>query len=136
MKTLLALLLVTFSISLQANVVIISHPDNTNQLTKDDIQRIYTGKSSSFANGDSVIPLNLSDADATRASFDEKALGRSSSQVKAYWSKLVFTGKGTPPKEVSSEQEMLKLVSSNPNILGYVSSGTDTTGVKVLLTLD
>lgn len=122
--------------SVQAGIVIISHPANTNSITAEELQRLYTGKSSSFANGDSVLPLNLSDGNALRASFDEKALGRSSSQIKAYWSKLVFTGKGTPPKEVENEAEMLKLVSSNPNILGYVSSGADTSGVKVLLNID
>ena len=122
--------------SVQAGIVIISHPTNSNTISVDELQRLYTGKSSSFANGDSVVPLNLSDGNALRSSFDEKALGRSSSQIKAYWSKLVFTGKGTPPKEVESEAEMLKLVSSNPNILGYVSSGTDTSGVKVLLNID
>lgn len=74
MKLILTLICMTISLSIQANVVIISHPDNTNSITKDDVQRMCTGKSSSFANGDSVIPLNLSDANSTRPSFDEKAL--------------------------------------------------------------
>lgn len=122
--------------SVQAGIVIIGNPGNSNSITAEELQRLYTGKSSSFANGESVLPLNLSDGNALRASFDQKALGRSSSQIKAYWSKLVFTGKGTPPKEVATEEEMIKLVGSNPNLLGYVSSGADLSAVKVLLTID
>ncbi|MBZ9611859.1 phosphate ABC transporter substrate-binding protein [Rheinheimera maricola] len=122
--------------TVQAGIVVIAHPANSNSVTVEELQRLYTGKSSSFANGDAVLPLNLTDANTLRGSFDEKALGRSSSQIKAYWSKLVFTGKGTPPKEVSSDEEMIKLVSSNPNILGYVGSDTDVSAVKVLLKID
>lgn len=136
MKIALILLSVLLCCPLQAGIVIISHPDNSNSISKEEIQRMYTGKSNSFANGDAVLPLNLDDANPLRSSFDEKALGRSSSQIKAFWSKLVFTGKGTPPKEVTSEAEMIKLVSSNPNIIGYVSSTADTAGVKVLLSID
>lgn len=136
MKTLIIVFGLMLMGSVQAGIVIISHPANSNNVSVEELQRLYTGKTSSFANGDSVVPLNLADANALRASFDEKALGRSSSQIKAYWSKLVFTGKGTPPKEVASEAEMIKLVSSNPNILGYVSSSADVSGVKVLLNID
>lgn len=122
--------------SAHADIVIIGHSSNTNSVSVEELQRLYTGKSSSFANGESALPLNLGDANSLRTSFDEKALGRSSSQIKAYWSKLVFTGKGTPPKEVSTEDEMVKLVSSNPNLLGYVSSSADVSGVKVLLKIE
>lgn len=136
MKRLLAFIGMLLMGTVQANIVIVAHPSNTNVLSKDDIQRLYTGKMANFANGDSAVPLNLSDGNSLRTQFDEKALGRSSSQVKAYWSKLVFTGKGTPPKEVANEAEMLQLVSSNPNILGYVSSSTDFSNLKVLLVLE
>ena len=136
MKLLLILTSLWLTAAAQAGILIIAHPANSNTISAEELQRIYTGKTSSFANGDAAVPLNLADDNTLRAQFDQKALGRSSSQVKAYWSKLVFTGKGTPPKEVSSEAEMLKLVSSNPNLLGYVDSSADTSGVKVLLSLD
>lgn len=136
MKALITLCCLVLIGSTQAGIVIIGHPSNSNTINVAELQRLYTGKTSSFANGDAVVPLNLSDANPLRASFDENALGRSSSQIKAYWSKLVFTGKGTPPKEVDSEAEIIKLVSSNPNILGYVSSSADVSGVKVLLNID
>ena len=135
MKTLIIFCMVLMG-SAHADMVIIGHPTNTNSVSIEELQRLYTGKSSSFADGESVLPLNLSDANALRTRFDEKALGRSSSQIKAYWSKLVFTGKGTPPKEVTTEDEMIKLVSSNPSLLGYVSSDADVSGVKVLLKID
>ena len=136
MKTLLLIGSLLLPATLDAAIAVVVHPSNQTSLTQDELVRLYTGKLSAFPDGSSAVPVNLADAAPLRADFDQKALGRSSSQIKAYWSKLVFTGKGTPPKEVDSEAEMIKLVSSNPNILGYVSSSADVSGVKVLLNID
>mgnify|MGYP006166206435 FL=1 len=136
MKAALFVTLILLSLSTQSAIVVIGHPDNSASLDKETLQRLYTGRSNSLLNGDAAIPLNLSDQQSLRSQFDEKALGRSSSQLKAFWSKLVFTGKGTPPKEVDSETEMITLISSTPNLIGYVSANADTAGVKVLMSIE
>jgi hypothetical protein len=66
--------------------------------------------------------------------FNEKILNKTSSQMKAYWSKLVFTGKGTPPKELLSDKEVIDLVSKNPNMIGYIQKESVTAAVKVVAT--
>uniref|UniRef100_A0A486XGP6 ABC-type phosphate transport system, periplasmic component n=1 Tax=Rheinheimera sp. BAL341 TaxID=1708203 RepID=A0A486XGP6_9GAMM len=136
MKTLLFATLLFAPLSVSAAIAVVVHPSNQTSLTQDDLVRLYTGKLSAFPDGTSAVPVNLADSVALRADFDQKALGRSSSQVKAYWSKLVFTGKGTPPKEVVSDGEVLTLVASNPNLIGYVSAAAVSDKVKVLLTLE
>lgn len=119
-----------------ANVAVIVHPSNAATLSQDDINKLFTGRAKSFTDGKAAEPVNLAEAVAIRADFDKKALGRSSSQMKAYWSKLIFTGKGTPPKEMASEQEVLDAVAKNPAAIGYVSAGAVTGSVKVALTLN
>lgn len=136
MKTLLLATLLLAPLSVNAAIAVVVHPSNQTSLTQEDLVRLYTGKLSAFPDGSSAVPVNLADSVALRADFDQKALGRSSSQVKAYWSKLVFTGKGTPPKEVVSDNEVLTLVASNPNLIGYVSAAAVSDKVKVLLTLE
>jgi ABC-type phosphate transport system substrate-binding protein len=79
-----------------------------------------------------VLAVNLSADSTTRNTFDETVLGRNSSQVSAYWSKLVFTGKGIPPKEVNSDAEVIDLVSKNPSVIGYVDSSSLTDAVKAI----
>ena len=70
----------------------------------------------------------------SRVDFDESVLGRSTSQVTSYWSKLVFTGKGTPPKEISSETDVIELVKNNQNIIAYIDSDKVTGDVRVIAT--
>ena len=125
-----------FSAASLANVAVIVHPSNGAALSQDDLNKIYMGRSKSFADGKAAEAVNLADSVAARADFDQKALGRSSSQMKAYWSKLVFTGKGTPPKELGSEQEVLDYVANTPGAIGYVSASAVNDKVKVALSLN
>ncbi|MBU2279187.1 MAG: phosphate ABC transporter substrate-binding protein, partial [Gammaproteobacteria bacterium] len=88
-----------------AEVAVIVHPSNNNTLDAATVAKIYLGREKSFADGQSVVPMSLAETTASSASFNDVVLKKSASQLKAYWSKLVFTGKGTPPKELASEDE-------------------------------
>jgi len=124
--------LTLLSTSVLADIAVIVHPSNANALDNAMVSRIFTGKAKSFADGNKVIPVNQSSGSAVAEEFNKKALNKSSSQLKAYWSKLVFTGKGTPPKEVGSDAEVISLVAANPNIIGYVSKSAVDGSVKVV----
>jgi len=117
-----------------ADIAVIVHPSNSNSMDASAISRLFLGKSKKFPDGSVAIPLNQIEASNATGQFNSKALKKSSSQLKAYWSKLVFTGKGSPPKSVDNNDAVLDLVASNPNIIGYVDSNVLTDKVKVLTT--
>jgi ABC-type phosphate transport system substrate-binding protein len=129
--TLCAALLFASSAAL-AELTIVVNPANSNDLDAKKVQRIFLGKDKKFPDGSEVLAVNLSADSTTRNTFDETVLGRNSSQVSAYWSKLVFTGKGIPPKEVNSDAEVIDLVSKNPSVIGYVDSSSLTDAVKAI----
>lgn len=120
------------SSSLFAETTIIVHPSNSADLNSKTVQRIFLGKEKKFSDGAETIPVNQVSDSPVRTDFDENVLGRSSSQVSAYWSKLVFTGKGVPPKEVANDAEVIELVSKNPSAIGYVDSASLNDAVKAL----
>ena len=111
----------------QAEIVVVVNNTNAAALTKNDVSRIFLGKMKKYT------PVNVSSSNALRADFNKKALNKSSSQVKAYWSKLVFSGKGTPPKEFGSDAEIKAFVASNPNAIGYIDSASLDGTVKAAL---
>jgi ABC-type phosphate transport system substrate-binding protein len=121
-----------FSNPLYSEVAVIVHASNQQSLTETDIKNLFTGKLKSFPDGNPAIILSLPEGDPNQSLFNQKVLGRSDAQVKAFWSKLMFTGKGTPPKEVSAE-EMIKLVSTNPSTIGIVDSAVVSDKVRVLI---
>ncbi len=115
--------------SVQAEIIVVVNNANAAALTKNDVSRIFLGKMKKYT------PVNMSSGNALRAEFNKKALKKSSNQVKAYWSKLVFSGKGTPPKELASDAEIKAFVASNPNAIGYIDSASLDGTVKAALTL-
>ncbi len=112
--------------------VVVAHPGNANSMDMETASRLFLGKTKTFADGSTAVPISQAE-NAVTEEFNSKVLGKNSSQLKAYWSQLVFTGKGTPPRDVPSDAEVIKLVAENPNFVGYVSAGSDTGSVKVLL---
>jgi len=116
-----------------AELSVIVHPGNNSSISADDIKRIFLGKLKRYPEGLLVVAINQKTSNPIRKSFDKNALGKSGSQVKAYWSKLVFSGKGNPPKEVATDKEMIELVKDNPSIIGYVDSNNVSADVKVVV---
>lgn len=113
-----------------AEVVLVVHPDNNSELSKQSVKRLFLGKTNKFADGKEALPINQVPSSTVRNTFDSGTLGRNSSQVSAHWSKLVFTGKGIPPKEVENDAAVIAIVADNKSAVGYVDSGAVTAAVK------
>lgn len=123
---------ITFTFKSAADVVVIVHPQNTANIDSATVKRIFLGKEKSFPGGNRVLAINQTASTGARAAFDSAILGRNTTQVSAYWSKLVFTGKGIPPKEVDGNLEVIDIVSRNPDAIGYVEAGSVTDEVKTI----
>ena len=117
-----------------AEIAVIVHPQNNATLDETTIKRIFMGKVKKFDNGKVALPMNASKDMPSRENFNKQVLGKSSAQVKAYWSKLMFSGKGTIPKELESDAEIVSTVASNQGAISYVDSAAVTDAVKVVAT--
>lgn len=115
-----------------ADIAVVVNPANANAVSADDLNRLFLGRASSFADGSKATPLNMAEGTAARDEFDSKVLNRSAAQLKAYWSKLVFTGKGTPPKELADDAAVKAAVAADSSAIGYISSGSVDSSVKVV----
>lgn len=118
------------SLSCFAEVVVVVNPKNSApQMTSDQVAQYFLGKSTSLT------PIDQSEGSAIRAEFYKKLADKDASQVKAIWSKLVFTGKGTLPKEMSSSADVKKAIAANANAIGYIEKSAVDGSVKVVATL-
>jgi len=117
-----------------AEVAIVVHPSNGSNFNKSIIKKIFLGKSKSFSNGRAAILLSASPKEPVTEEFNKKVIGKSSNQVNAYWSKMIFTGKGTPPQEMASTDEIISAISANPDAIGYIDASAATGDVKVVAT--
>ncbi len=119
----LALLMaLALSFQARADLLVVVNKSNAASLTEEQIKNIFLGKAKYFPDGKPAIPVQMHPGSSTYESFASKVLGKDDSQLRAYWSRLVFTGRATPPREVDSETQILELVAHNPNLIGYVDT--------------
>lgn len=115
--------------------VIVSAGSPVKALTKDQAAALYLGKTTAFPGGGTAKLFDLAESNPLREKFYQSATGKSASQVKSVWSRLVFSGRATPPKELANDAAVVKAVAADPAAVGYVDSGTVTGAVKTVLQL-
>ncbi len=111
-------------------VLVVNQGISANSLSKGDVKSIYLAKKKSI-DGTSVRLATLKDEDLA-GQFLKKYVGKTPSQFSAYYKKLIFTGKGKPPKKMKSEAEMVAYVARTTGAIGYVSKGAVTDAVKTI----
>lgn len=122
--------------SVAAELAVVVHPSNSvASITLDDVHRIYLGKAKKFPGGGNVTPLDQDSGTPAREKFYSDVIGKSEAQAKAYWSKLIFTGKGTPPETSGDDASVKAAVGANPKALGYIDAAALDDSVKVVLRL-
>ena len=89
-----------------------------------------------LAKGGPLIPIDQAAGSAIYAEFYRKATGRDTAQVKAIWSRILFTGRGVPPKQMPNSAAVKKAVAGDPMAVGYIEKSAVDASVKVALPLD
>ncbi|MCP4392683.1 MAG: phosphate ABC transporter substrate-binding protein [Alphaproteobacteria bacterium] len=116
-------------------MAIVVHPSNDSILVKSQLRKIYLGKSQTYPNGAHVIPLDNS-SKGLYDYFLANVLRKNESNLNSYWSRMIFSGKGKPPKQVDGSADVLEIVSKNKSAIGYVKSDEVDGRVKVILTIE
>ena len=125
--------LMAFTGSALAEVAVIANPSSSiASASNDEIKRLFLGKSKDVA-GNSATPVDQAGDSTAKDQFYQVVVGKNSSQLRAYWAKLVFTGKGKPPKELGTDADVIAAVAADASLVGYVDVSAVTGDVKVIL---
>lgn len=116
-----------------ADVAVVANKGiTTDAISKKEAKKIFLGKTKSLG-GTSLMLADLPKGDKSRDEFYTNVVKKNGKKLKAYWAKIVFSGKGSPPKSLKSDEEMINWVASTPGGMGYVNSLSVNDSVKVLL---
>lgn len=134
LKCLLILAVACLSMTATAQeYAVVVNPKNESTLTKNEVANVFLGKMKKFPKGDEAVPvMQVSSTDITNA-FVKTVLGKSWIQFRSYWSRLLFSGKGYPPKRLKNDAEVKAFISKNPKAIGIISKKAVDDTVKVVL---
>ena len=115
-----------------ADIAMIASTDSAlASVAKNEVKLVYLGKRSKIS-GVKVIPVSLPDDNPVTKSFLKSVVSKTGKQYKAYWARIVFTGKGAPPPKLDSPEDLKAWVMKNPGAIGFIDSKDVTDTVKVI----
>ena len=99
-------------------------------------EQIYLGRRSTLPDGRAVILVDLP-AGPARDQFYLQLTRKNPSQIRAYWSRLVFTGRAQPPREAADVDDVRRILQATPGAIAYLPlDAAQDPGLIILLTLD
>ena len=113
-------------------VAVVSSKSVITSLSKVEMADIFLGKSSHFPGGVTAVPIDLQEGSSTRDDFYKRLTGKSAAQLKTYWTKIIFTGRGEPPREASSSAVMKRLLLENSSAIGYLEANLVDASLRVV----
>ncbi|MFW6088419.1 MAG: phosphate ABC transporter substrate-binding protein [Gemmatimonadota bacterium] len=113
-------------------VVVVSADSEVRAIPRLHLADLYLGRTTRFPNGEPAEPIDQGATSAARADFYQRYLGRSLVEIKAHWSRLIFTGRGRPPMDVPGGEDVRRLVADNPRAIGYVERRLVDRSIRVL----
>jgi ABC-type phosphate transport system substrate-binding protein len=116
-------------------VVIVSASSQLQALRQEQVADIYLGQTVRLPDGEEAVALDQRMGSPLRDEFYSRVAGKSPALLKAYWTKMVFTGRGQPPKEAAGSAAVRRLVADNPGMIGYIEKSALDPSVRAVLVL-
>ena len=120
----------------QGVVLVSARAGGIPELDRETAAQLYLGRRTSLPDGRSARLLDLP-AGPERDLFYERLTAKNPSQIRAYWSRLVFTGRAQPPREASSVDEARRLVLESQGSIAYLPrTAANDPGLQILFILE
>src|SRR5579862_4593359 len=120
---------------LAADVKVIANESvKADSISADELRAIFMSQRKTLQDGSPVVPV-LNKSNVAHEAFLALYLHRDADELRTYYQGLAFTGKGSMPREFSSDAEVAAFVAHTRGAIGYVDSNFDAQGTKLLIVL-
>lgn len=101
-------------------VVVSSSKSGIDRLSRQEVVYLFMGRLHQLPSGVQAVPLDAAVNSPERADFYRLLVNKDLAEIRAYWSRLVFSGGSRPPQVVDSKEELMRLLNSYPGTIAYI----------------
>ena len=128
---LFSLILLLPTLALADIVVVVDKNSPITSISQSQIRQLYL-EGNGKVGGVYLKPLDLPEQDRLRDRFYLAAVGKTPAQMKSYWARMIFSGRGVPPRSVSGVSAMKVMLENNPERIGYLPASEVSGNLRVL----
>jgi ABC-type phosphate transport system substrate-binding protein len=115
--------------------VIVHESVKSEELTSQQLLDIYTLNAQNWDDGKKIYVTDFKGDSEIRTKF-YKYISINKNDMKRIWLRKQFSGSGTPPLTVNTDEEMIDKVLSKPGTIGYVPANKIPPNTRVIVTID
>jgi TonB family protein len=101
-------------------------------ISANEVRSIFLEESNSLRDGTHVEAVFEKDGPVHEAFLHEYLAAGTDDDLQSYYRALVFSGRGSMPRQLGSDAEVVAYVARTKGAIGYVSAGTAVENVKTL----
>ena len=101
-------------------VVVVPARPGMDRLSHEEVTNIFMGRLRALPSGAPALPIDQPKDSTLRTSFYQRLVNKDGASINAYWSRLYFSGKATPPLQVVSEAQVIQQLLTRPGAIAYV----------------
>jgi hypothetical protein len=106
----------------QQELIIVVNAKGIDSLSQNDVINIFLGRLRQFPTGQQAYPIDQPEQNPLRALFYEALVHKSLAEIKSYWSRLIFSGKTSPPYEASATETVQDWLLNTSGGIGYLAA--------------
>jgi ABC-type phosphate transport system substrate-binding protein len=114
-----------FSPVVTATEIVVNKTVPTADYSTEDIRAIFAMQKRIWPNNRQIKVYTLSDSNPLHKDFVKNNLNMFPHQIRRIWDRMTYSGTGTVPIELDSEQEMIDKIANTPDSIGYLNSKID-----------
>lgn len=116
-------------------VVVVNPKSGVERLSRDEVINIFLGRYRQLPSGISAQPVDMPASQPEKSLMYRLLVGKDLDQIASYWSRLVFSGRTSPPVQATSTEELIRFVAANRGAVGYLDRSRVDSRLRIVLEL-
>lgn len=101
-------------------LIVVNADADIEQLSKKQVISLFLGRAKFLPSGEKAQALDFPIESTSRASFYYALTGKNIADIDAYWARLKYSGKASPPTPVDNDEQIIAVVSSVSAAIAYL----------------
>lgn len=111
-------------------LVVVSEKSSIQNLKRHEVKRIFLDKTRIVHSGEKIQVVE-GVSENVKNEFYSLLANKTKSQLRSYWARQIFTGKGRPPRKIKQDK-LVEYLAQNPNAISYISTEQMNDALRVI----